>query len=229
MALDVSQIRLVLLSPTHESIQSIQLCREAFRLWHAVWTATFRELDGTDMLYSDDFTRQSCIVSLFHHEKCVTLGMLHHVDFTTPAGRLDSYFRVWPDSAIQRLTKDGPRVTVGSNITVDPQFRGDLGSGVFLKNLLIPCMVRVFSESDDDSLTGTMRVNRNMHLSAYLFGAESVSSGIVHHGVEVDLVAFYRRTLDPRIFNPDIHVARLWRERTDIRFANSSNTIRNAS
>lgn len=191
---------------------------EAFRLWLAVWNETLRELDGTERVFSDDFCRQDRISALFQGNRCVALGLLRSVDFRLPPARLDSYFKVWPDEAIRRLTEAGPRILVGSHITVDPEFRGTLGDGCRLKNLLVGLMARAFLELGQDAMAGTMRRDRGMHGSAYAFGATPLQAGIIHHGVEVELIAFYRRQLTgaSAAVRKDLNVESLWARRLDL-------------
>jgi hypothetical protein len=186
-----------------------------------VWSQTFEELDGNPTLYSDDFSRQTIVGCLRTEFECVALGFFHFVDFNFDAAGFDSYFKVWPETALAALVRDGKKVVVGSNITVAPEHRGDLGNGLQLKNLLLGLMVKTLLESDQDVMTGTMRCNRGMHNSAYQFGATRLDAGILHHGVEVDLVAFYRRQIaEEKILQDDLAVERLWRSRLDFREAN---------
>jgi hypothetical protein len=195
---------------------------EAFRCWQMVWSKTLDELDHQKDVFADDFTRQTAIGGIFWRERCLALGFFHHVDFTFATAAKDSYFKVWPLAALARLTEAGPKVVVGSNITVDPEFRGDIGNGVQLKNVLIALMVKTFLASDQDAMTGTMRVNRNMHRAAQRFGGVPLADGILHHGVEVELVAFYRQALLAEAHRlPDLGAEKLWRGRVDFCAANS--------
>jgi hypothetical protein len=163
---------------------------EAFRCWSTVWTQTLLELDGNSTLFSDDFERQTEVQALMHQERCVALLLLHQVDFRLPTARFDSWFKVWPESALKKLTEDGPRILVGSSVTVDPEFRGDLGNGLRLKNLLLELMVKTMLERDVDALCGTTRNNRGVNKATYKSGATQIASGHQLHGVEVDLVAY---------------------------------------
>ncbi len=191
--------------------------QETYRLWRKVWAATFQELDGNSAVYSDDFCRQSRVGAIFLRDRCVALGLYHFVDFGVATARDDSYFKVWSDEAIAKLVTEGPRILVGSNITVDPEMRGDLGGGIFLKNLLTGLMTKGFLDSGYDAMAGTMRKNRGMHQSAYQFGASPLQSGVMHHGVEVDLVAFYRRKILAAMSTlpVDLTVERLWENREE--------------
>jgi len=212
MKISASELRYVLFPGSDPKVSWFSDYKEAYRLWKSTWSATLQELDGNGTVYSDDFSRQTQVGSLFHDGRCVALGFFHLVDFRLTTARDDSYFKVWSDQAIDQLVSQGKNVMVGSNITVDPQMRGDLGQGVFLKNLLTGLMTKAFLESGADVMAGTMRKNKGMHDSAYQFGASPLLSGVIHHGVEVDLVAFYRRrVLAFASENPaNLTVERLW-------------------
>lgn len=190
---------------------------EAFRLWKEVWAETFLELDGDDLVFSDDYCRQDLVGALFRGERCVALGFFHSVDFRLPTARQDSYFKVWTDEAVRKLLRDGPRILVGSNITVDACFRGKLEDGTRLKNLLVGLMARTFIESGHDAMAGTMRCDRGMQRAAHEFGAEPLQSGVLHHGVEVELISFYRkRLLGDGTLRTDLNVESIWSRRRDL-------------
>lgn len=184
---------------------------ETYRLWREVWTATFDELDGNATLYSDDFCRQSIIGSIFREKRCVGIGMFHWVDFSLPTARHDSWFKAWPDSAIEKLLTDGHRVLVGSNVTVDPAFRGDLQSGLRLRNIILGLMSRTLISTSGNVMAGTARKNRGVHRASYSAGATHLESGTLH-GVDVDFVAFYQKNIQ-KLLPFEFSVESLWRNR----------------
>jgi hypothetical protein len=189
---------------------------EAFRCWSKVWEQTLLELDGSAALFSDDFERQTEVQALMHGDRCVALLLLHEVDFRFPTAKRDSWFKIWPESAIKKLTEDGPRILVGSGVTVDAEFRGDLGQGLRLKDLLLKLMVKTLLERDVDALCGTTRNNRGVNVATYKSGATQIASGHKLHGVEVDLVAYYRkRILKSMPLETDLTVESIWRNRVE--------------
>lgn len=201
-----------------DTAASLTAYNEAYRCWSSVWEGTFKELDGQTQLYSDDFSRQSLVGGLFAGTRCVALGLFRDVDFDSAPARDDSYFKVWSESAVQGLLRHGPRVTVGSHITVDPEFRGEMNGRVRLKHLISGLMVREFLESGRNAMTGTMRCDRGMQKEAGHFGGTCLQSGVRHHGVEVELVAFYREALrEPGALITDLGVEKLWLMRRDFR------------
>jgi hypothetical protein len=212
-------LRYIILPREPLARESALLFEVAFRFWREAWTETFREdLKVEHPVFSDDFSRQSRIGCLFFDERCVALTFFHFVDFRLSTARLDSYFDVWPDEAISKLRKDGDNIVVGSNITIDRAFRGKdkLAGGLSVKSLLVDLAVATFLESRADAMTGTMRCNRGMHDLARAFGATQLVSGVLKHGVEVELMAFYRRELLERRVPGEIPaVEKLWECRTD--------------
>jgi hypothetical protein len=188
----------------------------SYACWKKVWLATFKELDGAQRIFSDDFTRQTKISAILYGERCVALGFLRSIDFTYPTSPEDSYFKVWSDDALAKLVEDGKSVLVASNLTVDPDYRGDVGGGIHLKNLVVGLVTKNLIHSSHDVMTGTMRCDRGAHRSAYLYGATPIQAGVTHHGVDVDLVGFYRRRIEKESTQIDLFVERLWKSRTDL-------------
>lgn len=167
----------------------------AYRLWREVWSQTFAELDGSPLVFADDFTRTDEIVAIFSGDRCVTLAFAREGDLRLASTREDSYFKPWPEIARQRLGQDGPRILFGSNITVDPEWRGEIAPGVTMKDLVIGSSMYLLRESGRDVMTGTMRCNRGMDAAARRFGARSLQAKTMHHGVEVELVGFFSKSL----------------------------------
>jgi hypothetical protein len=167
---------------------------EAYRCWHRVWSDTLRELDNASRVFSDDFTRQDELGTLFYEERCVGLTCFRWVDISLDHDRNDSYFKPWPENALQALATDGPRICIGSNLTVLPGWRG-VSSGFSVKEVLMTLAVKRFVASGADSMAGTMRNDRGMNGLVYQLGAVPLVKDVDHHGVKVDLVRFSRCSL----------------------------------
>jgi hypothetical protein len=212
--LHLDELRYVLIPGENPSGEISDVYRAAYRCWSKVWSDTFLELEGDSRIFSDDFTRQTEIGAIMAGDRCIAMGFLHAVDFRLPTARHDSYFKVWSDEAIASLIKDGPEILVASHLTVDAGSRGDLGNGLYLKDLIVGLVVKSLLASRADAMTGTMRCNRGAQRSAYQYGATAIQKGVIHHGVEVDIVAFYRRHLaTPGTLTTDLRVEVLWRGR----------------
>ncbi len=184
-----------LLNPNAPGAQA-PLLAAAFRCWKQVWAETLKELDGIAYLPSDDFTRQDEVGALFSGDRCVGLSCYRWVDLSLPFAREDSYFTAWPSDALDALVAHGPRVCIGSQISVPREFRGRF-DGTAVKDLLLAFAVKRFLASDADVMTGTMRNNRNMNTLGYRLGGQPLVEDAELHGVKVDLLAFYRSTLTP--------------------------------
>jgi hypothetical protein len=180
------------LSPRRAGALDLPLLGSAYECWSEVWKETFTELDGNNVLYSDDFTRQDEIGALFHGYECIALFFSRRVDLSSPLARDDSYFAVWPREAREAACRHGSRAWVSSNITIHPGWRRP--ANVQLSRLVCGLIIERFLISDADVLVGTMRNDRSMNKVTYGLGAQPLAHDIVHHGVPVDLVAFYRAT-----------------------------------
>jgi hypothetical protein len=179
-----------LLRPGHVGVAEVPLVGEAYRCWSEVWKEAFRELESRSELPSDDFTRQDEVGAIFHGYECVALSFFRWVDLGSPMIQDDSYFSVWPQSARDAARADGPFVCISSNFTLAAPWRR--ASGCSLKDILAALVVERFLVSDAHSLVGTMRNDRRMNDLAYSVGLRPVLKGVIHHGVEVDLM-LYRR------------------------------------
>jgi hypothetical protein len=189
--LDVAELRYALISPRAPSEERDL----AYATWRSVWAKTFEVLDGASGIYSDDFTRQDELGALFHAGECIGLTAFRWVDFGAATAQHDSYFKAWPATAKTALLGFGPRVCVGSYLTVEAAWRGPCGP-FSVKELLLALAIERFLASDADVMAGTLRNDRGMNGLGYRLGARPLVSDVPFHGVSVDLVAFGRDAKD---------------------------------
>lgn len=183
---------------------------ESFSLWHQIWSETFFELDHLGVLFSDQFTRQDYILSLFYREQCVGLCCCNRVDFSHPATRYDSYFEIWPEFALAQLLRDGPKIIVASQLVVAQPYRGLTCEGLTLKYLIQSMSMKVLESSACDAMTGIMRKDRGMDKIGSKNGSTILAQDLIMHNVAVDLICFYRRSLT---FPKNSVVEDLWNQR----------------
>jgi hypothetical protein len=198
--LDPAQLTYHLLRPREAGPADLPLLGLAYECWGSVWREHFLERDNTDYLPSDDFTRQDEIGALFHGWECVGMTFYRWVDLTNPIYADDSYFRVWPRSALETACASGKRLCIGSNLTVSPRWRN--AKNVSAKRVLLALAVERFLRADADTMVGKMRNDRNMNELGFELGFERIERDVLLHGGPCDLVAFYRGksrrgTLDP--------------------------------
>ncbi|MDZ4676582.1 MAG: hypothetical protein SGI74_03650 [Oligoflexia bacterium] len=192
----VKNLKYVLFPGTHVEEIFLPYYQSAYKLWKDVWTETIYELDGHKNIFSDDFTRQDEIGALFDGSECIMLSFFKMVDLNLTAHRDDSYFKVWPKDIIDKLIVNNKPVLIGSNITASQSFRGK-HFGLSTKDLLMGLLIKRLQHTPAGAMTGTMRNNRGMHECAYRHGATPLKQGLIHHGVEVDLVGFFQDKVKP--------------------------------
>lgn len=180
-----------ILTPRRVGIADVPLVGEAYRCWSAVWTETFRELDGATHVPSDDFTRQDEVGAIFHGYECVALSCFRWIDMSNPMYRDDSYFNIWPEDARVAACREGSRVCVGSQITVAPAWRKTP-----VRNILTALIIERAFLSDADAVLGTMRDDRGMDRLVAGLGADTLGHGVLH-SVPVTLIAMYRSSVRP--------------------------------
>lgn len=190
---------------------------QVYNMWHNVWySAHVEEWNNKEIhMASNDFTRQDEIVSLFYKDECVGCIFFKYVSFDECTTSSDSYFRVWDDLSLKKLTKYGPRVIVCSNFTLAKKFRQSNIDGICFKDLLMSFCTLNFLHSNYDSMTGTMRRAKSMHELTYKHGAvkllENVSYEINGINDPADLVAFYRSNCELVFYENEI--LDLWESR----------------
>ena len=194
-----------LLSPRNPGPADIPLLGEAYRCWRSVWQQTLQELDHLDTVPSDDFSRQDEIGALFHEWECLGLTSYRWLDLSNPIDRDDSYFHIWSEEARAAAAMGGPRVCICGNLTVAAPWRR--AKGVPVKEVLLSLAVERFLESPADALLGTPRNDRGMNALGYRLGFQPLSRGVIHHGVEVDLVAFFRASCTRAPSEPSVEAA----------------------
>jgi hypothetical protein len=188
---DAERLTYHLLRPQQSGPADIPVLGEAYRCWSEVWTQTFAELDGAKQLASDDFTRQDEIGALFHDWECIGMTFFRWVDLANPIFKEDSYFAAWSPSAFAAATSRGTRVCISSHFTIAGGWRSAKGCSV--KYVLGALIIERFLRSDCDAMVGTMRNDRGMNKFTYRLGAHALERNAIHHGVEVDLIGFYRQ------------------------------------
>ena len=163
---------------------------KTYALWKSVWGQTLKELDGLDVLTSDNFSRQHEILSLFIDDICVAIVCHRYVDLSLLSSRDDSYFKPWPQEAFKKLCAHGNKAAIGSQITIHSGYRGESPFGR-IKNVITSLSLRHLMDTDVDVIAGTMRADKGMNRLFYNCGAEPIESHVILHNVEVDLVAFF--------------------------------------
>lgn len=192
----LGSLRISILPGNRPPKELIEDYKSAYAMWQLVWSETFRELDGAEKIYSDDFCRQDEIICVFREQSCLAMAFMRWVNFDLQAVHDDSYFKVWPKEALEGLGSKGPNVIVCSNLTVHPLARGNK-LGVSFKDVMAGLCVERLVESGADVMTGTMRVDRGMNKATFAYGARLLLPNLIHHNVPVDLVAFFRDEMIP--------------------------------
>jgi hypothetical protein len=212
MKVELSELKYIIFPGEAPQAEWHSEYNDTYRVWKNVWSTTFQELDGNGTVFSDDMSRQTFIGSIMRNDRCVGIGMLHELNFHLPSARDDSWFKSWPDSAIKKLISEGLRVLVFSNVTVDPDYRGDLGNGIRLRNLIAGMMTKTFLTTNADVMAGNARCDRGVNHACYLAGATHLQQSRLH-GVEVDMLAFYRKKIE-NVHQFSFAEEALWRRRT---------------
>ncbi len=167
----------------------------AYACWQDAWGAMLRDLDGAELRFADDFSRQDEIGALFRDDELVGMSAYRFVDLSSPWQRRDSYFAAWPEALLEQIAASSPRVCIGSNLVVAPLWRGAIAP-MRVSEMLLALATQHFAESDAQIMLGTMRNDRRMNDLSYNMGAVALKTNVIHHNVAVDLVMFTRNTVE---------------------------------
>ena len=192
------------------------ICLEVFRHWNTTWNEAFKELHGDYRLFSDNVTRQDYILTLFLGEKCIAMNCFRLAFQGMQATFSDSYFKNWNEQACADLVKEGPRILVSSQFSIEEGFRGK-SLGFNLKDVLGVLSVELFLSTDCDVMTGALRKNRGVDkVGDRISGTKIQEATPSGHGDFVDLFAFYRSNLEAArnsLMVPALQL--LWANRND--------------
>jgi hypothetical protein len=220
-------LKLFILPGKNPPLDLIDKYTTAFLTWKTVWEEAAAELsDFPDKLYSNDFTRQDEILAVFRGSDCTSLGFWTEMDMTLITSKLDQYFQMWDDESFAKLTMHGKKIGKYSYFTVSKPYRSwsrevdvsltDLQVGLFGYRLL---------DSNCSAMTGTTRNNRKINLVCERGGAQLLKKGLVQHGCEIDLMAWYRHTTKP-YFQIEPLAKDLWINRVDYKHTRRNNVSR---
>ncbi len=191
--LNLNKFELVLLPGKSPPPPYLEYYTKAYDCWREVWKECLIQETTKKSFYSDDFTRQDEIMSLFYDGQCTGLVFLRWVHMNETPLREDSFFKLWPEEAIAKLCVRGPHVVVNSNFSVHQNFRRN-AMGISWKNLIACLSHKRFLHSGQDAMAGQLRVSKGMPKAGAATGVTLLMPGqpTVFVGDSVDLIAIYQ-------------------------------------
>lgn len=213
----MGQIQLHILSSTSTSKESLVLYDRCFALWREIWLPTLRELDGVQNLYSEGFTRQDFVCVLEVNGQLAGLCCFKSMNLKMISHRQDSWFAPWPQTLLTELAESHPRALVPSWLTVTEAFRRSAGFQHFNVALVLSELIGLNClDLNMDIAFGTPRKDRSVNHLVSQAGADCLLSDVLHHGVPVDLVAFYPEKLRHHTISAMTQI--LWKNKIDMRY-----------
>jgi hypothetical protein len=186
---------------------------QAYAFWLAMWRDTFASVEPTLTLHSDVFLRHREVSAIFLHGEPIGLIMYDFRDLNVRAHRDLSYFQHYPSEILEELQARGDgQVMLMGQLTVHPRWRRQ-SVGPFMSDALVGLSVQRFLASDASTMITFTRNDRGTQKLGYRFGASALKQGHQAHGIDSDVLAFYRDQVRdcPTPGMPDI-ISRLWRE-----------------
>lgn len=170
--------------PGKSSLDDFQDDRErSFRCWKFVWDDVFnKEMKLKKNLFSDEFSRQDLVVSLFHQNNCVGLAMIRIVPLNSEMTYEDSFFRFWTPKSLKKvsdLCAGNSSLALASAFTIHPEFRRKR-EGLDWKSLLLALYLETFLTTDAQILITAARKNRSNEKLCQNFGARLIEEDIAY-------------------------------------------------
>lgn len=194
--------------------ESDELHLAAYLAWRSIWSDVFKEVGYAGDLSSDEFIRHDrcCVL----HDGAKVAGV-HLYSFFDLRNELQLHRKYLADNfdasaraAIQAQSCD--RVMTMEYLSVTPDFRG-----AKIAELLVSLGMRVFLDENVDAIIACTRNSRKVNQMGITLGFQTLSSGLVAHGEEADLMLFTRAQEFKTHAFLQKEIERLWNERTDLR------------
>ncbi len=178
-------LQLVLLPGRGPAPGGAEYYLEAYRLWKLVWKATLLELDGSDELYSDHFTRQDYVLCLFHGARCVALTCFRRADLGYATHQEDSWFKPWPKEMLDQIGRELRQGLVVSWVTIDPDYRRTQANA-YTKDLEIsPRLAEALNffmrDCEVDIAFGVTRNNRSVNKFCAYAGSQALQTNASYY------------------------------------------------
>lgn len=152
---------------------------ETFKTWKNVWSDVFsHEMNLNARLFSNDFTRQHHILSLFFGSKCVGTVFMREVDFSLVTTIDDSYFRFWPEDILHSISDENSQVVIVSNFTIDKEFRQS--QHFEWKTLLMCLFVDYFKTLNQPLMISAARKLKSNEKLCYQLGAKCLLKDVAY-------------------------------------------------
>lgn len=172
----------------------LQDYKNIYHHWHSVWSQTFKEVSGSGMLFSDNFTRQDEIVAVMKDGKCISAVCHRLFDFRTTAPRNDSYFESWPEQAFNQLGKNGHTIVIAGQLSVDPEYR-KTQSGIRMSELTTYLSLGRLQHLPISGISIAARNSRGMDSLFRVYQPETLCEEIILHGEPTSLFGLYPPTM----------------------------------
>jgi hypothetical protein len=218
--IDMRRLRFVVTPIRNNPAEVSQELEKAYKCWKEVWGYAFqKELNVSDPLYSDNFTRQSYLAMILHGEEPFGLCTLNAFNLHHQKDLDDSYFKVWPQSVIGDMRRDMSNIVSCCNASIAFNYRkNQLGiSGIDLLFSMIILFMK--STYDIEGIAGTARIEKKVPEACERTGATFFARNVPFSipGRFIDLVC-WKRDLDLNLWDPHMRKAAeyIWKKSTTI-------------
>lgn len=182
----------------------------AFKFWLRMWQDTHVEINKPAAIASDSFTKQSEIITLFEGNRPIAQICLRFADFQADATYHDSFFMhpgLWKPEDIDLVRSIGGQGMFGTQIAVDPEYRGSE-----VKGLIVLLALERAQVLGAETIVSFIRANKGLDRLFQGAGCLVIAKERAYGSVYADLVAFQPQK-DPIRIHQDYaeKVKSLWR------------------
>lgn len=203
-------LKLVLCPTRNPEEKHIEIYNTIYACWNSVWTSAYSEANchsKSEALKSDSFTRHDFVASIFYKDECIAFILFRYVDMSLAASREDSFFIHWNEDHLNSVLKIGRHILVCGNLGVPHRLRikslRSMLLGFSLKDLIGGIISQITLQSKAIATLATPRRDRDVHVSAYNWGATSIAENVSWgFGIQVDLISFNKNNLHKHQTHP---------------------------
>ncbi len=210
-------LKVVLLPGAGVPAEARTYYESAYGVWKTVWKKTLFELDGSDRLYSDHFTRQDFHLTVFHGSRCVTAISFRRVDLQSSADLEDSWLKIWPQEILSSYKETLKKGMMTSWFYVDPEYRRADADNRLARLQVSQRVTEMISflliDLNADIIFGGVRNNRSVNKLIEPTGCKVVMPDVENHGVKVDLVTWLPVNVKPAVEHFSKLTHNLWADR----------------
>jgi hypothetical protein len=172
------QLELSIVSLQDEESLKSPLLLQTYKCWKKIWSEAYLHEWGLSApFYADKLKKHKEIIIIHEGTTPIAFFTLNQYLTSNCLSMDDSYFEVWNELALHKLSKIGKRIFTMENFTIAPEFR-KYSSDVNFKELIGIITVSRLYHSNFDATVATPRIKRKVEKEAHRMGAKVIAADL---------------------------------------------------